>query len=501
MNTAPQTKEIDSAEVASPSFTGTSALADLPSNLNPAEQPNAPAVSAGTAEAVDTATPSSTPSDKPPAKGLGSTFYTIWVGQFISAIGTAMTSFALGVWLFQRTGSVMDFANMLLFGTLPALLLTPWAGSIADNFDKRKILIAGESVSLICVSAIGILVWKEAFEVWHLWLVQIFLSVSMAFQAPAAYAAISSIVDKSQFGRVGGMFSLARAVSQLGAPMIAATLLALIGLPGIIVMDVITFWCSLSTLFLISLPAIPPRVVDPAIAHVSKWLRPLNDFKRAIVFLLDRPAMSKIYGYMTLGSFLTGMVAVLVTPMVLSAHSAQDLALITTCGSLGVMIGSLLMIVTGGPKQWTRLIMLLNVVEGLAVALGGYTTRVWVLCMCSFIALMCGTVMAACVQSVWRRKVPRDNQGSISAFQQAVTLSMVPLSAILGGFLAHNLFEPGFMPGGMFFDSVGVWFGSGKGRGTGFFFVIVGVLVTVVSLYGLVLSHMHKIEKEVPDLI
>ena len=455
-----------------------------------------PAAAPALAEAA--AAPAAT---REPRPGLGRVFHTLWLGQFISAFGTAMTSFALGVWLFQRTASVGDFTSMLLFGSLPALIVTPWAGSLADRFDKRVLLMACEVTSLVSVGTIGWLVWTDAFQLWHLFAAQTLLSLSMAFQAPAAYAAISSIVDKKQFGRVGGMFSLARAVSQLAAPMIAATLLALIGLPGIILIDVVSFWCALSALMMIRFPAIPPRLSEDESRAAAVFQRPLKDFAHATRFLLERPAMAIIYGYVTLAGFLTGMVAVLVTPMVLASHSSESLALITTCGSIGVLLGGLAMIVTGGPKRWTRLLLLLNVAEGVAVACGGYTLSVAALCACSFVALMTSTMMAACVQSVWRRKVPRDRQGSISALQQAITLSMVPLAALLGGWFSQHVFEPALMPGGAWFDSVGAWFGSGKGRGIGFLFFVVGNAVALLSLLALGHRRMHAIEADVPDLV
>jgi MFS family permease len=435
---------------------------------------------------------------KPPAEKLGPMFYTIWFGQAISMFGTMLTSFGLGVWLFQRTGSVLDFTQLTLFSTLPALLLLPWTGSLADRVDRRKILIAGDLLALCCVCAIGTLVWLDRFELWQLFTVQTLLSIGMAFQGPAAYAAITSIVPKSQFGRANGMFGVAAAMSQIAAPLLAAGLLGLIGLSGIIVLDILTFYVALSSLAITELPP-TLRPVATADAAAKPQRSALRDLAWSFDFLRQRPAMAAVYGYTSMGGFMAGMVIVLVTPLVLSVHTPSALAWISTCGALGALLSGVAMIAWGGPKRWTPLVLGFNLLAGLAIALAGVTLSVPMLCIASFVVMLSTSMLGACMQAVWRRKVPRERQGSFAALQQAVQLSLIPLSALAGGALSHHLFEPALMPGGIWFDTIGAWFGTGKGRGTGFFFFTVGLAAALISLASLMQRRLYRLETEVPD--
>jgi DHA3 family macrolide efflux protein-like MFS transporter len=100
---------------------------------------------------------------------------------------------------------------------------------------------------------------------------------------------------------------------------------------------------------------------------------------------------------------------------------------------------------------------------------------------------------------VWRRKVPRDRQGSFGALQQAVSLSLMPASAVLGGVLAFYLFEPALLPSGIWFDSVGSWFGHGKGRGTAFLFFVIGLSGLAVALGSLTHRRLYRFETDVKD--
>lgn len=430
---------------------------------------------------------------KLPAEQLSPVFYTIWFGQAISMFGTMLTSFALGVWLFQRTGSVLDFTELTLFSTLPALLLLPWTGSLADRLDRRKILIACDALALCCVSTIGVLVWLDRFELWQLFAVQALLSVGMAFQGPAAYAAITSIVNKNQFGRANGMFSLAGALSQIAAPLLAAGMLGMIGLSGIVVLDILTFYIALSSLAISKLP-----LAEKAAAAKSRRSA-FRDLGWSFDFLRQRPALALLYAYTSMGGFMAGMVIVLVTPLVLSMHSAASLALITTCGALGALLSGIVMVTWGGPKQWTPLVLGFNLLAGVAIAVAGVTQSVLLLGAASFVVMLSTTTLGTCMQAVWRRKLPRERQGSFAALQQAVQMSLIPLSALAGGNLAHHVFEPALMPGGLWFDTIGTWFGSGKGRGTGFFFFTVGLTAACISLVSLLQRRLYRLESEVPD--
>jgi len=427
-----------------------------------------------------------------PVSRLSNSFYMIWFGQSVSMFGSMLTAFSFGVWMFQSTGSVMSYVQLTLAQTLPALLLLPWSGSLADRFNKRTILVACDGVALVCTGLLFLLVWGKSFELWQLYAVQIALSVCMAFQGPAAYATLSGIVAKEHYGRASGMFGTASAVAQLGAPMIAATLLALIGLHGILAIELITLLVAMAGLVLATFPATPVR--DPA-----QGAGPMKELAWAFKYLWERPAMARIYAYVSIGAFLSGMVVVLVTPMVLSNHSAGVLARISTAGAVGALLAGLLMISWGGPRTWSPLLLGLNLVTAIAVAVGGYTKSVAVLSLCAFLVMFSSSLLTGCIQAIWRRKVPRERQGNFAALQQAIGLSLIPLAAVVGGLLTFHVFEPALMPGGMWFDSVGSWFGTGKGRGTGFLFLLMGAGVALVSLLSLADRRLYRFEDEVGD--
>jgi MFS family permease len=425
---------------------------------------------------------------------LSGTFYLMWFGQFISALGSGLTSFGFGVWLFQRTHSILDFAIMSLCGTLPALLVTPWAGSVADRLDKRRILMGSDALAALGIGSLGLLLWQDALHLWHLYLVQALLSMGLAFQGAAGQATITRIVPKKLFGQAGGLFAISQAVAVLTGPFLGAALISGIGLDGVLAIDFTTFMVALLCL---ALAVFPPNT--SAATFDGFFRQPLQDFRQAASFFRQHPTMTMIYGYTALGGFLAGIVTVLVTPLVLSTNKAYVLAQIATSAGAGALVGGILMAVWGGPKRWTPQILGLSLVEGLAVAIAGYVTAPAARCVAAFAVMFSSALLTACVLAVWRRKVPMAQQGSVVALQRAIDLSLLPLSALVGGGLANYLFEPALLPGGRWYASVGSWFGTGAGRGTGLLFCVVGGVVALVSLMAMQSGRLRRLEEDVPD--
>lgn len=432
----------------------------------------------------------------PPPERIAPAFYLIWVGQVVSMLGTQLTGFALGVWLFQRTGSVLDFSQLIVFSTLPALLLMPWSGSLADRFDRRLLLMACEAVALAAAATLAIVLWLGRFEVWHLMAMQALLSISLAFQAPAVFATISSLVPKARLAQAAGLFQAGNAVSQFLGPLVGAVLLASIGIEGIVTLDAASFAVALATLAAVRLPALATSRREGLAAARRNALR---DMEWSFDYLVQRPALATLYVYTALCAFLCNVIVVMITPLVLSGHDERALSWVLTSGAFGVLASSLLMMSWGGPRRYTPFMFGACTLQGLAIAWAGWDPHLAVLCACSFVATASGAFLSAYMSTFWRRKVARERHGAFGALHQSVVLALVPLSAVAGGTLAHHVFEPALLSGGLWADSLGPWFGVGKGRGTGLLFVVVGLAAALVSLLPMLHAELRRIDEEVPD--
>src|SRR5436305_2800776 len=107
---------------------------------------------------------------RPLARGMRA-FSIIWSGQVVSMCGSALSSFAVGVWVYQKTGSATQFALIALFASLPGLLLAPLAGALLDRFDRRALMLLADCGSGLASLGLALLLWAGALEVWQVYLI------------------------------------------------------------------------------------------------------------------------------------------------------------------------------------------------------------------------------------------------------------------------------------------------------------------------------------------
>ena len=154
------------------------------------------------------------------------TFLIIWLGQLVSMIGSGLTSFALGVWIYDQTGEATPFALTVLFGSLPGVLLAPVAGAIADRWNRRLIMIVSDTgAALLTLFIAFILFFSDGgLQVWHIYGVALIGSSLGVFQWSAYQPSITMMVPKKHFGRASGMMQAGDAVRGIIAPLLAGAL-------------------------------------------------------------------------------------------------------------------------------------------------------------------------------------------------------------------------------------------------------------------------------------
>ena len=195
-------------------------------------------------------------------------FTIIWLGQIVSVLASAMSQFGLTIWVFERTQSATVMGLMQVFFITPFLLISPFAGVMVDRHNRKLMMMISDlaagcgTILILIFQSLGIL------EVWHLYMVSIVFGLGMSFQWPAYSAAISTMVPKEQYGRANGMMSLIEAGPGVVAPLLAGALLPLIGLTGILMLDVFTFTFAVGALMFVHIPQ-PQRTAEGAQGQCS----------------------------------------------------------------------------------------------------------------------------------------------------------------------------------------------------------------------------------------
>lgn len=423
-------------------------------------------------------------------------FVVVWFGQLISLLGSGLTNFALGVWVYEQTGSVTQFALISLFISLPLILIAPIAGTTVDRWNRRWVMIFGDTGASLSTLVVALLIVTGYLEVWHIYLMTLVSSTFNAFQQPAYSATVTQLVPKQHLGRGVGMIQLGQAFAQLIAPMLAGTLIVSIKLKGIIVIDFATFIFALVTLLFVRFPNVKTSSSDKA---------RLRDFLKQSgygwTYLSARPGLVGLLFLLTTSNFLLGTVSVLVTPLVLSVASAPILGIIMSIGGMGMVAGSLTISTWGGPKRQMNSVFGFMLLSGVCILAVGLRSSIVLFGVAAFLFFFSLPIIRVSCQVIYQKKVSLELQGRVFALNGSIATASLPLAYIIAGPLADYVFEPLMEVDGFLASSIGKVIGVGEGRGISLMFILLGLSLIILTIAAYQYPSLRKVEDDLPDIV
>lgn len=424
-------------------------------------------------------------------------FLIIWLGELISLIGSGLTGFALGVWIFEQTGKALPFALTALFSQLPRMALAPLAGALADRWNRRLVMILADCGAALVTLFAAIMLFFFDLQIWHIYLISFLGSTFGAFQEPAYTASVTMLVPKEQLGRASGLMQASQAIESLITPLLAGFLFVAVDLPGIILIDFATFFVAIGALLLVHIPQ-PERIESDETGKNSVW----RDIVYGWRYLVERPGLFWMLIYFALINFLLNAVAVLTAPMVLAFAAVTALGVIQMVFGIGLLAGSVAMSVWGGPRRRMLGVYGAIAVFGIGFIVAGLRPQVWMVGLGIFILMFALPTGSGSSQAIWQTKVAPGVQGRVFAMRTFISRSMMPVGYLLGGWLADSVFNPLLAESG---SLAGTWIGQvvgiGPGRGIGLMFILGGVLVIAVTALAYAYPRMRLVEDELPDAI
>ncbi len=455
-------------------------------------------------------------------------FLVIWFGQLVSLLGSGLTSFALGVWLYEQTGRATPFALTVLFGSLPRILLSPVAGSLADRWNRRWLMILTDTGSALLTLAAFILLQFSSLQIWMVYLIAALASVFSAFQEPAYTASITMLVPKKDLARASGLGSLSQALESLLTPLAAGFLFIAIGLTGIFLIDFITYFAAIAALLIIRIPQPvlrPPGCTQPqplenipvedaegaglspgaagkpatASTRPSFW----QDTVFGWNYLKQRSGLFGLLWFYALVNFFLNFSMVLLGPMVLAQHTPREYGLAQMFFGLGALAGSLVLSAWGGPKgRRVPVIIGFIALAGIGLTLAGISASMFAIAAGMFILLFNIPLASGSSQAIFQVKVAPDVQGRVFAIRSMISRSVTPLAFLLAGPLADRFLEPLMEADGALGSSLlGSWLGTGPGRGIGLGFVLSGLCLLAACAWAYASPRLRLLEDELPDEI
>ncbi|MBI1281419.1 MAG: MFS transporter [Anaerolineaceae bacterium] len=421
----------------------------------------------------------------------------MWFGQTISLIGTSMSSFALMIWVWKETGQATATVLTGISGLIPSLIVGLVTGVLIDRWDRKWVMLLSDLAAGVSTVIIFLLFSSQQLQVWHLYVTSAIAGAAGTFQYLAYSASITLMIPKSQYARASGLQSLSEYGSKIGAPIIAGILIGIIGVSGILLIDLVTFLFAATTLLLIHVPN--PTQTPQAKATRGTFLQEAVIGFRAI---FARPGLLGLLVILLSFTTAESLGYPLILPMILARTGNNELILGTVQSVLGIggVIGAILLTIWGGPRR-----KVYGVLVGVALTslLGdslmglGQSLPVWVIAAIFlevFIPVLYGSY-----QAIWQAKIEPEIQGRVFAARDLMVHIAQPIAMILTGLLVDKLFEPALMPNGSLAPIFGGLVGTGSGAGMGLLLVIAGLLSALAGLAGFAISSIREVEIHLPD--
>ncbi len=422
-------------------------------------------------------------------------FAVLWLSQASSLLGGSMAGFAITLWICQQTGKATPVTMLEFYSVLPMVIFTLFAGVLVDRHSRRLLLILGDVASLVINIFIALLFVTGHLEVWHLYISAFVVAIFQTFQWPALSAIVTGMVDKTQYARTASMLNVAVQFSGIFAPILAGTMMSLVGLSGVLVLTLLACAFSVLGTFCVDIPEVQRDTCGPA-PSVKE------DLRESFRFLASRKPLLYVQALFLFGNFFFALSFALLGPYILgrSGNDALMYSSVVTASAVGGIAGSCLIATTGGIRDrvtsinfgWAGGALLGLVVMGLADSRLGW--------MCgSFLESFLMSFVSSANQSLWQSKVPSHLQGRVFSLRRLIAQMVVPLSSLIAGPLVDHLLEPAMLEGGV----LAAWFGGlirpGHGAGIGLLFVISGLAVGLVNLLTLFVPVIRHADSLVPD--
>ena len=400
-------------------------------------------------------------------------FLLLWAGELISAVGSGLTSFGLGVYVFQQTGSAAGMALVTLLGFLPTLLLSVPAGALADRYDRRLLMMIGDGCSAMGILFILVCMLNGGASLAQICAGVLISAVFSALLEPAFRATITDLLTKEEFSRASGLVSLAGSARYLISPLLAGFLLTVGDVKLLLVIDICTFFLTVTGAAVVrkGIGKKAAEAKDSFLTSIRDGWQILRAQKGVLLLVLVSSAIT-----LFMGTF-----QILAEPMILTFSDAKTLGVAETVCACGMLVSGLILGVRGIRRNHTGVMSISLALAGVMMIGFGLYENIYPICVFGFLFFAALPFANNSLDFLTRTHIPDEAQGRV--------WGMV-------GFLSQLGYVVAYAVSGVTADALGAWTGLGVGRGAAMVIRVSGGMMAVIAVSILFIRSIRSLEGE-----
>lgn len=290
-------------------------------------------------------------------------FLMIWIGELISNIGSGMTAFTLSVYVYEMTGSVSYVSLITLLAYMPTVLLSPLGGVLADRYDRRLLMIIGD----LC-SGLGLVLIFWQIQTGGKSMLPILIGVTLnavfvALLEPSYRATVTDILTEEEYAKASGMVQVAGNARYLISPALAGILLAVADIRLILLIDIGTFFIT------VSMVALVRKAIKKPLKKESQGL--VKELKQGLDVITGNKGVLSLVTIMAFVCFFIGFLQTLTGPMILAVSDAKTVGIMELVCAVGLLVGSIWIGAVGIKKGYAKVLCIAGIGCGIFMALAG----------------------------------------------------------------------------------------------------------------------------------
>ena len=353
-------------------------------------------------------------------------FYTIWAGQAVSLITSAILQMAIIFYLTEKTGSAMVLSMASLVGFLPYAVFGPAIGVLVDRHDRKKIMIGADLIIAAAGAVLAIVALYMELPIWMVMVVLFIRSIGTAFHTPALNAVTPLLVPEEQLTKCAGYSQSLQSISYIVSPAVAALLYSVWELNAIIAIDVLGAVIASITVAIVRIP----KQGDQVQSLKPNFIREMKELFALLLvgtlYMFVYMPINALYPLITMEYF-NG------TPMHISITEIAYAS--------GMLIGGLLLGLFGNYQKRILLITASIFMMGISLTISGLLPQSGF-----FIFVVCCAIMGLSVPfysgvqtALFQEKIKPEYLGRVFSLTGSIMSLAMPIGLILSGFFADRI--------------------------------------------------------------
>ena len=417
-------------------------------------------------------------------------FLLLWGASLISASGSGMSSFALGIFMYQKTGLSTMTGLMILAGFLPGLIFSPFAGALADRHDRRVLMMMGDGLSIIGLLCIlfSLQFLQKEMLVGGILLGAAISSGFSSLVEPAFRATISDLLKKEEYTRASGMVQLIPASRYLLSPVLSGLVLSFAGIRMVLMLDILTILITLPITYIVrrEMRGIPR----------GEGTKLVEDLSLGFHLIYDKKGLWLLVMLGILVSFCLGTVQTLMIPMLLPFGGESFAGFATTVSACGMLVGGLILSRYSIKKDFSNILQASMLGMGFFMAAFAWGNNKILICSFSFCLFMSLPFANASMDYLVRVNVSLAHQGKAWGLISLISQAGYVLAYALTGVAVDFIIKPFLQKEGNAAKFALNIPGRGEGRGAALMIIIAAVFLMFIALTLPRKSEIRELEEE-----